>query len=62
MPLTVTGVTAESDEQRSIYVFGGERALTGVDNDKVLLSYAESYLLPAHPNCAGALSSPVRHL
>ena len=27
-----------------------------------VLSYAESYLLPAHPNCAGALSSPVRHL
>ena len=27
-----------------------------------LLSYAESYLLPAHPNCAEALSSPVRHL
>ena len=27
-----------------------------------VLSYAESYLLPAHPNSAEALSSPVRQL
>ena len=35
---------------------------TAIDGTGCMLSYAESYLLPAHPNCAGALSSPVRHL
>ena len=31
-------------------------------NFDLVLSYAESYPLPAHPNSAEALSSPVRRL